>query len=400
MKKIFISYSHKDEQWKDRVKDHLQVFQLESKWRTWDDRHIPVGSAWEKQITDAIQSAHAAVLLISTGFLISDFIRNKEVPLILERLKKNEIIVFPVIVEPCSWDAVDWLKNMQVFPKDAIPLEDGGPVQIKKNLALLAEHLNQLLQGTAGAEAGNDQGIPGSASFPGIVNTTLLTPLPKRHIKLLGREKELAELEKIMGRVERVLLVNGMGGIGKTEVCKRFFMDHYSRYRWAGWIDYLGTIKESLVNAINPGVTGGSGQDTMDERFEILKGFLSRLPGNALLILDNIENPDDPDLDLFKTLPTAIKVIATSRQCIQGFEEYPLEVLPEESCRELFYEFYKGPVDDEALNRLLGLCGCHTLTVELLARTAGKEKLRVGELVKLLEKKGFNLDKVMPVGTF
>jgi tetratricopeptide (TPR) repeat protein len=366
----------------------------------WDDRHIPVGSAWEKQITDAIQSAHAAVLLISTGFLISNFIRNKEVPLILERLKKNEIIVFPVIVEPCSWDAVDWLKNMQVFPKDAIPLEDGGPVQIKKNLALLAKKLNQLLQGTAGAEAGNDQGIPGSASFPGIVNTTLLTPLPKRHIKLLGREKELAELEKIMGRAERVLLVNGMGGIGKTEVCKRFFMDHYSRYRWAGWIDYLGTIKESLVNAIDAKLTGGSGQDTMDERFEILKGFLGRLPGNALLILDNIENPDDPDLDLFKTLPTAIKVIATSRQCIQGFEEYPLEVLPEESCRELFYEFYKGPVDDEALNRLLGLCGCHTLTVELLARTAGKEKLRVGELVKLLEKKGFNLDKVMPVGTF
>jgi hypothetical protein len=31
----------------------------------------------------------------------------------------------------------------------------------------------------------------------------LLTPFPKRHIKLLGREKELVELEKIMGQSDR-----------------------------------------------------------------------------------------------------------------------------------------------------------------------------------------------------
>jgi tetratricopeptide (TPR) repeat protein len=404
MKKIFISYSHKDEEWKDRVNKHLQVFQLEGKWRTWDDRQIPVGTAWEKEITDAIQSAHAAVLLISTEFLTSDFIRNKEVPLVLDRWKKNEIIVFPVIVEPCSWQAVPWLKQMQVFPKDGIPLEKMRKVKRKENLKLLAEKLNQLLWGPAGAEAGDGELelIPGSAPMPGKVKTILLTGLPKRQIKLLGREKELAELEKKLDQADRVLLVNGMGGIGKTEVCKRFFMDHYSQYSFAGWIDYLGTIKESLVNAINPNITGGSSQDSMDERFAILEEFLCHLQGNALLILDNLENPGDPGLDLFKTMPAAVKVIATSQQCIQGFEEYPLEVLPKASCRELFYRFYQGKPDDEAVNRLLELCGCHTLTVELLARTANKEKLPVGELVKLLEKKGFNLDKVIcePVGTF
>jgi tetratricopeptide (TPR) repeat protein len=402
MKKIFISYSHIDEEWKDRVVKHLRVFHLEGICHTWDDRQIQVGSAWEKKIIEEIQSAHAAVLLISTEFLISGFIRNKEVPLILERWQKNEIIVFPVIVEPCSWQAVEWLKQMQVFPKDGIPLAKGQPVEIKENLALLAEKVNQLLQDTSGAAAGDEVETPGHAPLAGKVNTILLTALPKRHIKLLGREKELAELEKKLEQSERVLLVNGMGGIGKTEVCKRFFMDHYSQYRWAGWIDYLSTIKESLVNAINPKVTGGSDRDNLDERFEILKEFLSRLEGNALLILDNIENPDDPDLDLFKTLPAAVKVIATSRVCIQGFEEIPLEVLPKESCRELFYEYYKGPKDDDAVNRLLELCGCHTLTVELLARTARKEKLPVRELVGLLEEKGFNLDKVIcePVGTF
>ena len=148
MKKIFISYSHKDEEWKDRVVKHLQVFQLEGFCRTWDDRQIQVGATWEKEITDQLQSAHAAILLITTDFLISDFIRNKEVPLILERWGKNEIIVFPVIVKPCSWQAIDWLKQMQVFPKDGIPLSKGEPVEIKENLSHLAEKVNGILQGT------------------------------------------------------------------------------------------------------------------------------------------------------------------------------------------------------------------------------------------------------------
>jgi tetratricopeptide (TPR) repeat protein len=399
MKKIFISYSHKDLEWKDRVDKHLRIFQLEGIWRTWDDRHIPVGTAWEKEITNQIQSAHAAVLLITTDFLISDFIRNNEVPLVLERWQKNEIIVFPVILEPCSWQAVHWLKQMQIFPKDGIPLAKGEEVEIKKNLALLAEKVNQLLQDTAGEEADE---IPGSAPTAGKVKPILLTGLPTRHIKLLGREKELAELEKKLDQSEQVLLVTGLGGIGKTELCKRFFMDHYSQYRFAGWIDYLVTVKESMVSAMNPKVTGGSDRDTMEERFEIIEEFLNHLEGNALLILDNIENPNDPDLDLLKTLPISIKVIATSRLCIQGFEELPLATLTPGTCRELFYRFYKGAPDDGAVNRLVELCGCHTLTVELLARTASKEKLPVGELVELLEKKGFNLDKAIcePVSTF
>jgi hypothetical protein len=220
MKKIFISYSHKDEEWKDRLDKHLQVLQLEGICRTWDDLPTQLGTAWEKEIMDALQSVHAAILLITTDFLISDFIRKKEVPLILDRWKKNEIIVFPVIVKPCSWQAIQWLKQMQVFPKDGIPLAKGKPVEIEENLALLVEKVNRLLQGTAGAAAADD--TPGSAPAARKVKTILLTGLPKRHIKLLGREKELAELEKKLDQADRVLLVNGMGGIGKTEVCKGF----------------------------------------------------------------------------------------------------------------------------------------------------------------------------------
>ncbi|NJD52671.1 MAG: hypothetical protein FIB07_07360 [Candidatus Methanoperedens sp.] len=40
---IFISYSHKDESWKDRIVTHLGVLAQEGLLDTWDDRRIGAG---------------------------------------------------------------------------------------------------------------------------------------------------------------------------------------------------------------------------------------------------------------------------------------------------------------------------------------------------------------------
>lgn len=43
--RIFISYSHADEVWKDRLMRHLRVLELEGDVELWDDRRIDVGDA-------------------------------------------------------------------------------------------------------------------------------------------------------------------------------------------------------------------------------------------------------------------------------------------------------------------------------------------------------------------
>ena len=40
---IFISYSHKDEAWKDQVVTQLKVLSLEGVFDLWDDRRIQAG---------------------------------------------------------------------------------------------------------------------------------------------------------------------------------------------------------------------------------------------------------------------------------------------------------------------------------------------------------------------
>jgi len=253
-----------------------------------------------------------------------------------------------------------------------------------------------LMQWKKEAEAAAEKELGNRPSSSG--KTILWTDLPKRKIDLLGREQELKDLEKKSLVNRRVLLVNGLGGIGKTEVCKQFFMDHYGRYPHAGWVDYLGSLKNSLINAFKAEPVAGQPDDNTEQRFTRIIDHLSRLTEGALLVIDNISQlpAADQDLDLLFALPAAIRVLASSRLSIDGFDIFPLDVLPEEECRVLFYRFYKGKEDDESLAAVITLSGRHTLTVELLARTAHSGKISIKNLLAHLQEKGFDLGAIIP----
>ena len=47
---VFISYSHKDEIWKDRLRPHLDMFSFDSELVIWDDREIEPTTAWFEEI--------------------------------------------------------------------------------------------------------------------------------------------------------------------------------------------------------------------------------------------------------------------------------------------------------------------------------------------------------------
>ncbi len=122
---VFISYSHKDEIWKDRLVTHLGVLQEQGLLGIWEDRQIEGGGDWLPEIEKAIESAHVAILMISANFLTSKFILGKEVPDLLKRKEKDNLRIIPLIVKPCAWNTVNWLKSIQARPKDGRPLMKG-----------------------------------------------------------------------------------------------------------------------------------------------------------------------------------------------------------------------------------------------------------------------------------
>jgi|GEM_PF-1634805 len=226
--------------------------------------------------------------------------------------------------------------------------------------------------------------------------TTLLSPLPARVVELIGRTEELQSIAESLTHYRRILLVNGLAGIGKTEVCKRFFFEHYQEYRYAAWIDWVGSISDSLVYTLssdNSIMMGIAPQDTLDIRFNKILKFLYGLTDSFLMVLDNIEYSDNDELEKILALPPNIKILANSRGSIEGAENIFLNFLSLDSCKEIFYRFAGGKNEEEYVEKIIELCGRHTLTIELLAKTAHSAALTPKKLFELLSQKGFNLNK-------
>src|SRR5262249_47183103 len=132
--KVFISYSHKDEMWKDRLMSHLSVLYYERLLHVWTDRRIEVGADWQEKVNEAMGDSRVAVLLITANFLTSEFILNQEVPSLLERHAQGGMLVLPLLAQPCPWKLVSWLAPRQVRPQDGRPLSAGSEVDIDADL--------------------------------------------------------------------------------------------------------------------------------------------------------------------------------------------------------------------------------------------------------------------------
>ena len=116
LKTIFISYSHKDESFKDELVKHLYPFSITKKAQIWHDGMIGPGILWDKSIKDNLEKADIVLLLVSSDALTSEYINNVEIKKAMNRNRKGENIVIPVVLRPCNWTILT-IGNIQALPK-------------------------------------------------------------------------------------------------------------------------------------------------------------------------------------------------------------------------------------------------------------------------------------------
>ena len=110
---IFISYSHQDARYleQDALFGFLKGLERDN-IEFWTDLEIKPGELWDQAIKNRIQTCDMALVLVSQGFLDSDYCRNVEIEQLLAATK----YVFPVILSPCDWKWHDWLASRQFLP--------------------------------------------------------------------------------------------------------------------------------------------------------------------------------------------------------------------------------------------------------------------------------------------
>lgn len=138
--RVFVSYSHKDIHWLDRLKVHLSPLVRNQKIDVWDDQRIRVGRQWKKEIDDALANANAAVLLVSPDFLASDFIQEIELPSLLRSAQDRGTRILPVIVAPCRYD-LSPLAGFQAANSPDSPLSAIGKPRAESILVALSREI-------------------------------------------------------------------------------------------------------------------------------------------------------------------------------------------------------------------------------------------------------------------
>jgi hypothetical protein len=60
---VFVSYSHKDSRWLDRLQVHMRPVERYGHIETWADTQIQPGDKWKDKIKSALEASQAAILL-------------------------------------------------------------------------------------------------------------------------------------------------------------------------------------------------------------------------------------------------------------------------------------------------------------------------------------------------
>lgn len=224
-------------------------------------------------------------------------------------------------------------------------------------------------------------------------------------IDFVGRKEELKKIEKLLNQDSTLLLINGIGGIGKSTLASYYLNQHKDKFDYYGFIEVGEDMKSSFASALLTSLNLQT--EKIDDLFNEVMNKLQNLEGKKLLIIDDIKDitKQEDEIDTVITLKNSgFKILLTSREVKENIPQYFLDIMSLGDAKELFLKYY--PTDEiDNVEKILEYLDYHTLFIEKTAQTLRnksrltpkdlKEKFESGEFSKINIKRKESFDKYL-----
>ena len=285
---LFISYSHKDEDLRNKLETHLKLLQRQNIINTWHDRKIDAGNEWKKEIDDNLETADIILLLISPDFIQSDYCFDIEVKRAMQRHQDGSATVIPISLRSYDTTDADFM-SLQGLPKDFKPVvkwehEDDAFTDISKGIRKSAKKIRNL-QTIAPSTKSN---------LPKRKTSIFNVPIAQNPF-FTGRDKTIDGLHKELHNKHELAIkpsqkaqaLSGLGGVGKTQMVVEYA--HRYRYEYSAvlWVlsDGIDLLHHSFAQLA---ILLGYKLEKQDEQILSVQSWLSEQQ-DWLLIFDNAE---------------------------------------------------------------------------------------------------------------
>ncbi|MDZ7283830.1 toll/interleukin-1 receptor domain-containing protein [Sphingomonas sanguinis] len=166
-RKIFTSYSHKDERLKGELDQHLTPLLLQGRVEVWNDRHIRAGAPLYEAINDNIRSADIILMLISADYVSSRSCQ-EEMAVALERSAAGSALAIPILIRACDWTNLPigqlLSANTDAMPINSAPDRDVAWYDVIRSIKLILNDWDVESASTTAQPSGGDTEVSDAVS--------------------------------------------------------------------------------------------------------------------------------------------------------------------------------------------------------------------------------------------
>ena len=221
--------------------------------------------------------------------------------------------------------------------------------------------------------------------------------LPCKAAFFVGRDFELSEIDNRLKQADK-LFITGMGGMGKSELCKQYAHLHKDEYD-AVVFAVCNTDLESMILddsalpiANMQMASGEKASEYFKRKYPVLKSLCTK---RVLLVVDNLNDMQDGRLN--DILQLNCKMLITTRCDVTdyNYEQFYLGAIEGAThIRSLFDHWYPeellSAADNAAVEQILTMYARHTLAIELIAKQMRASNIKPQKMLEKLTVGGLN----------